>query len=338
MNHCVISLIYNEYIFIKHLLPYYYKKNTVTNNAFYNVTTIPSSSSAYKMTDKNSRTYTEFQLDRNDRGSVTINLKSSTAVTSSAIISLLDANVALPNSVEVSAVVNGQSKKLLAKSKMLNQTIRFPKTTSKDWKITFTYAQPLRINELKLVEEDPDKSNSQFVRFLAQPDKNYRLYFDSDRYVSVNLGESGNLYSNEDVLTLATIPSKANPFYTKADIDKDGIPDIFDNCVSIANKDQTDINNNNRGDACEDFDKDGITNDKDNCPNDPNRNQRDVDGDGIGEVCDTEESRITEKHKWIPWLGIIFALIVIIVLFVITAKSKESPESEEEQAHDEQIE
>jgi|SaaInlStandDraft_5_1057022.scaffolds.fasta_scaffold03102_3 hypothetical protein len=25
MNHCVISLIYNEYIFIKHLLPYYYK-------------------------------------------------------------------------------------------------------------------------------------------------------------------------------------------------------------------------------------------------------------------------------------------------------------------------
>jgi len=139
-------------------------------------------------------------------------------------------------------------------------------------------------------------------------------------------------------LTLATIPSKANPFYTKADIDKDGIPDIFDNCVSIANKDQTDINNNNRGDACEDFDKDGITNDKDNCPNDPNRNQRDVDGDGIGEVCDTEESRITEKHKWIPWLGIIFALIVIIVLFVITAKSKESPESEEEQAHDEQIE
>ena len=52
-----------------------------------------------------------------------------------------------------------------------------------------------------------------------------------------------------------------------------------------------------------------VVNSQDNCVNEPNRNQRDTDSDGIGDVCDQEESRITEKYPWIPWLGIGFEIV-----------------------------
>jgi len=110
--------------------------------------------------------------------------------------------------------------------------------------------------------------------------------------------------------------------YVIADIDEDGIPDIYDNCVSTKNSNQEDIDNNGRGDDCEDFDKDGLMNIDDNCINNPNRNQQDIDGDGIGDVCDFEESRFTEKYKWIPWVGISFAGIILIILFALVIKSK----------------
>jgi len=303
------------------------------------VTTSPFVSNSYKIIDNNQSTYTEFDLDKNDQGIVKISLESSVPVTSSAMVVLLDKNIALPTSVDISAAVDNVSKRVLAKSKMSQQTIRFPKTTAKEWEITFTYAQPLRINELRLIQENADVDTDQSLRFLAQPGRNYRIYFNPDRFVTTKTSEAGNLYANEDVLLLNSVASLSNPDYVQSDLDKDGIVDIYDNCVSISNPDQEDINGNGRGDVCDDFDKDGIINAKDNCINNPNKNQIDSDGDNIGDACDVEESRITEKYKWIPWLGIVFALGVIISLFIITARSKEKPiEREEEEVDDRHLE
>ncbi|MDP2812499.1 MAG: thrombospondin type 3 repeat-containing protein, partial [bacterium] len=304
-------------------LPYFYKKNTIINDVNYYATTIPSAASSYYMVDKNLNTYTEFVLDKDDKGTVTITLRSSSPITSSAIMVLLDKNIALPTSVELSALVDYQFKKLLAKSSMPQQTIRFPETTSSQWEMSFTYAQPLRINEIRLVQESPDKSSNQSLRFLAQPGRSYRVYFDSDRASATTTSEAGNLYSDEGVLILNVLPSLKNPLYIQSDLDNDALPDVHDNCVSVYNQDQEDLDGNGRGDACDDFDRDGVINDEDNCKNDPNINQRDTDRDKIGDVCDVEESRITEKYKWIPWLGIIFALVVIGSLFIITARSKD---------------
>ena len=104
-------------------------------------------------------------------------------------------------------------------------------------------------------------------------------------------------------------------------MDEDSVPDFVDNCVSVANQDQEDIDGNRRGDACDDYDRDGFLNSEDNCPNNPNYDQLDTDSDEIGDVCDEEESRFTEQYPWIPWVGMGIAGAVLVVLFVLTARS-----------------
>ena len=76
------------------------------------------------------------------------------------------------------------------------------------------------------------------------------------------------------------------------DTDSDGVPDVDDNCPSVANPAQTDTDGDGIGDACDselDTDGDGISNNVDNCPSVANPDQRDTDGDGIGDACDTPD-------------------------------------------------
>ena len=64
-------------------------------------------------------------------------------------------------------------------------------------------------------------------------------------------------------------------FYTfSADIDDDGTPNADDNCVLVANPDQTDFDGDGMGDIC------------DNCIMLANADQRDTDADGYGNRCD----------------------------------------------------
>ncbi|MDA9129018.1 thrombospondin type 3 repeat-containing protein [Candidatus Gracilibacteria bacterium] len=82
---------------------------------------------------------------------------------------------------------------------------------------------------------------------------------------------------------------RPNIYYTQktSDTDSDTIQDLYDNCVNIANSDQTDINQNSIGDVCEfDRDSDGVPDEIDNCRNIANPNQEDSDRDSIGNMCD----------------------------------------------------
>ncbi len=300
--------------------PYYFKQETFGIPV--ELTAEGDSFLVRKMVDENLDTYAQFDLPAESQGEVEIVLSTREKITSSALAVLLDDYVALPNSIEIKArQEDGRDVIVVARSKMNEQTIRFPKTTSDRWTIRFAFGQPLRIRELRLVQDGVKESSSSYLRFLAQPDHAYRIYFDSDRWSLPPVGEAGDLRLDRDVLKIDPTQKFVNPVYQMADSDRDGVPDIRDNCVLFGNPEQEDLDNNGRGDVCDDFDKDGVLNVKDNCPNLPNFDQRDSDGDNLGDVCDGVESRLTERHKWVPWAGIGFAAIVLVVLFVYTAKS-----------------
>lgn len=301
--------------------PHFFKQETSVSETPVSAVTNPGINNEWFMVDGNVQTYSDFPLPENTQGHTQIILTSTKPIISSALTILLDNNVALPTSIQIRALVNGQNKIVLASKGMSQNTIRFPRTESNNWTVDLTFGQPLRISELRLIQENVTKTNSRFVRFLAQPEHTYRIYFDPDRQSTPPVGESGNLAFTSEVLVVPSVSSKNNPNYIIADVESDGIPDIRDNCVSLANPDQKDVNNNGRGDACDDFDQDGLINAKDNCPNNPNREQQDADSDGIGDACDKEESRVTERHTWIPWIGIGFAALVLIVLLALTAKT-----------------
>ncbi|MFA6520347.1 MAG: thrombospondin type 3 repeat-containing protein [Candidatus Paceibacterota bacterium] len=242
-------------------------------------------------------------------------------VEASSLYFTLDNYVALPQTISISAVVDDRDYIVQREARPQSGYVVFPKTKSDVWKISFNYAQPLRITELKINDLSQVKKLTG-LRFLAQPGKSYKVYFFADRYASYPVKESGDLYSDKGVVRLGASNDILNPEYKPADNDEDSIPDLVDNCVSVANTDQKDSDKDFLGDACEDYDRDGVVNVKDNCPDMPNLSQLDTDADKIGDVCDGLDNRVTERMPWLPWVGIGVAVGVIFGLFVVAFKHK----------------
>lgn len=272
------------------------------------------------LTDGNVKTSVDYLLDENQSGTAVIRLQSDEMIESSSIYLGLDKNVALPTSVSVTAFVDGYAQQtILAPIRPTSRTISFPKIRAKEWTITVQYVQPLRINEITLVQDSVESSVKKSIRFLAQPGSSYMVYHDADRSFGITTLERGNLSDGGDVRMLSPVQSVKNTLYVQADQDGDGIPDTRDNCPRVENQSQTDIDGNGKGDDCDDFDRDGIMQSVDNCSNLTNAQQYDTDGDGIGDACDDEESRFTEKYAWVPWVGMGVAALVIATLFMLVA-------------------
>ncbi|MFB6263686.1 MAG: thrombospondin type 3 repeat-containing protein [Bradymonadaceae bacterium] len=73
------------------------------------------------------------------------------------------------------------------------------------------------------------------------------------------------------------------------DSDGDGIDDADDNCAKTPNPKQSNLDGDDKGNACDtDRDGDGTPDSGDNCPDKPNADQRDADGDGKGDPCDLD--------------------------------------------------
>lgn len=284
------------------------------------------------LVDDDFSTGVRFELPEEGEGSVNLILRTSGApVLSSSLTLNLTDHVALPTSIEIRAydAVSGVDRIVLSQTRMTSEQIEFIPTTASVWYISLRYAQPLEIMEAKLLQDDPERTRTRNVRFLAQPQSTYSIYYDADRTTQTyGYGESGDLMSDSGVIQVSALPPTRNNVYIPADVDGDGVQDIYDNCVMTTNTNQTDIDGNGRGDVCDDFDRDGRINSEDNCINFPNRDQLDEDGDGIGNVCDTEESRLTERLPWVPWVGMGIAGIVIVSLFLIVALRPVKPRSE----------
>lgn len=303
--------------------PYYLKQNTIAVPV---VASADGIGDAHFVTDGKIETFTEFPVSLDEPSTVEILFTASKPITASSLTILLDNNVALPNYIALEATTGRSSKVVIAEKQLTSTSVVFPKTTATTWKLRLKHIQPLRISEISFLQEN-QVPVERTLRFLAQPQTSYRVYFDPDRSISVPVGESGNLAGAENILSIPQPAPQINIRFKKSDSDGDTIPDILDNCISVKNKDQADTNDNKRGDACDDFDFDGLKNIDDNCPGNPNLDQRDSDSDSVGDACDDDESRITERLTWLPWLGIGIASLVVIGLFAMLARKKKDPPS-----------
>ena len=281
------------------------------------------------LVDQDPATSETFPVPAADSSMVELFVEGEDDFTASSLVLDLAENVALPVRIQVKAEVAGEEMIVLASSVPKRSLILFPETTASDWIITLEYVQPLRINELSFVQRDVQSQVENTVRFLAQPNRAYNIYLDPEIHVALPTVETGNLADDSEVISVERSSALiSNETFEFADSDGDTVPDQIDNCVSIANPEQTDINDNERGDVCDDFDRDGIMNIDDNCQDQPNRNQADEDGDGIGDVCDEEESRVTEKYEWIPWVAMGGAITFFLLLFWIMTRRMSEQTSE----------
>lgn len=292
-----------------------------THSAKFSVSALVDEGIAPALVDGDILTEVEFSIRDDDmERRADIRLSSSERVSLSGITLDLAPYASLPRTVEIRTIQGGVEKVILARSSVSSRTIRFPEETATEWILSFSYAQPLRIREISFFEERARFIQARSLRFLARPRESYKIFFGADRDVPFSLGESSDFSDDRDVLRLIEPETLPNTLYIPADTDRDGVRDLLDNCVDMSNADQSDQNENGRGDVCDDYDKDGIVNGVDNCPDNPNRTQTDTDGDRKGDVCDMEENRITEKYAWLPWIAIMAVGVLVGILFVATVR------------------
>ncbi len=309
---------------------------SVENRSALNIVSVsssPSVTNANVMTDGSYETASEFPItEQGVVGTVQIILTASSPVTTSALAFSFPQYVTNPETISIEVEKNGVREYVVAQKRFQGAQVTFPETTASRWTVTLTHSQPLRISEIKFAQNRESLSSHEKIRFLAQPGHAYMVYINPDiPNARVDVAYRGsNLALNRDIHYGSVIyPILPNEQFRPSDTDNDSIPDIYDNCPRVPNPDQADTNRNGVGDVCDDFDKDGHSNVNDNCPNHPNPDQRDTDGDGIGDVCDTEESRFTEKNKWVPWVGIGIAGITFGLLIFMAFKMK-APDQQEE--------
>jgi hypothetical protein len=301
--------------FIPSYLNYYQVNNLISYSVLSNNGILSS------LNDGSYTSCVDFDLPINSSvNKVRLTFKYDREISSNAFYLSVDNYVTLPVSISIRAMDGDIEKVVLAPTNNFGHSISFPKTSSKTWIVEMAYIQPLRLCEVSFEQNNIKQNISNSVRFLAEKDNSYQIYFDADRSVGVSYEEGANLSNDFGVLKLSSVSMKSNLLFKLSDIDNDNVPDINDNCVSVSNPDQSDLDKNGRGDACDDYDKDGIINSKDNCQNVPNRDQIDTDADGIGDKCDKQEGRITERLPWLPWFGFVFAAFVVLFLVYLTIK------------------
>ncbi|MBT4147878.1 hypothetical protein HOE49_01210 [Candidatus Peregrinibacteria bacterium] len=275
------------------------------------------------LVDGDRTTVAEFNLDE-DGGQAFVVIEFPKMLKSSSLSLELDSHVALPHKISIQAEVDGEWITVLANTKPYQTLVTFPQRTAEKWRIKFSHSQPLRLRELTFSDDTTQsKFTGDTVIWLARPGETYQLYADAATYKRIKTGESGDLLSDPEEIEETTISKgKPNPLFTEPDDDEDGVPNYLDNCMSVSNASQVDIDDNGSGDDCDDYDRDGVINSKDNCQEYANSNQKDTDGDDIGDACDDEESRITESNPWIPWLAMGIAALAVFGLIIHTLRKK----------------
>jgi|GEM_PF-5600268 len=179
--------------------------------------------------------------------------------------------------------------------------------------IMFHTSNLFALSEVRAYSDTTIEQQTNAVLFV-EPNSEYKIYVDP--YFGATQSEASTRPLNTDKATKTIVPESKqdNPLF-RDDYDADGLSDSVDLCPRVADASNADIDNNGRGDICEDKDQDGKVTAKDNCPSVYNPNQNDVDADGLGDACDTNDSRTTENMPYL--MGLLFVSVAGVLLWLI---------------------
>ncbi len=303
------------------ILPTYIRSWATTTFTPYTVTTEVGDGAL--LTDQSPATGITFALPESRTGLATLLISPESEMTLSGVTLTFGRNVTPPTYIEIRGRdASARETILLSRTKYSGASIYFIPTKVSELLVYLEYGQPLEVTELRVTEENPPMKTLRAVRFLAQPGVPYTLFMNPDSAVSVPYQDESNLRGSTGVHALTSVTPSGNSLFIPRDGDGDTVPNVSDNCPTIANPDQRDVDGNRIGDVCDDYDKDGHINDKDNCASIANNDQADTDGDGEGDACDTYENRFTERLPWVPWVGMGLAGLVLVGLFVTVLRQQ----------------
>lgn len=104
------------------------------------------------------------------------------------------------------------------------------------------------------------------------------------RLFQFSLNSSDSEDASDHFLIIADLAAAGN----LTDSDGDGVPDLYDNCVSLANEDQSDFNSDGLGDACSDSDGDGLSDAVELTLFMTDPDDADSDGDGVNDAVELQ--------------------------------------------------
>ncbi|MBD3218033.1 MAG: hypothetical protein GF310_07120 [candidate division Zixibacteria bacterium] len=143
-----------------------------------------------------------------------------------------------------------------------------------------------------LVDTDGNGNTDHFVTAIGYDDSKMEYaclntwdydihWFD---FVAIQPGASWGIYGLTLLDWIGCVDSDGDGF---GDAGVPNNPCDIDNCPDVYNPDQSDVDSDGLGDACDpDADDDGLLNENDNCPLHANSGQEDFDQDGFGDLCD----------------------------------------------------
>lgn len=176
-----------------------------------------------------------------------------------------------------------------------------------------------RVSELYMLGDRQQDRFDELV-FFAEEGKTYVL-FTGPSFGQENFSPQTSLPLNTDTQTpLFDLPESSPYAGYNNDYDADGLTDTQDLCPRTVDAQNLDVDNNGRGDVCEDPDQDGFMSHKDNCPYIYNPAQKDSDQDGEGDDCDGVENRFTENQDFL--LYVVFGLAILLLGYLVVKSLK----------------
>lgn len=281
--------------------------------------------------DNKSQTFLTFDSAENFH---TVSFQNNAQETLNGFETQLSADTLSPLKITIEAQLSPEGEwKKIVNNQPYRSYIKFPAITPTAIKVIYESPNLLHISEFKPMTPEIESYKKNKIIFYGREGQSLILWSDPDfgqDQIPVSPTTS-NSYKIDQATPIFDLPAnQANPIYNP-DFDKDGLIDSQDLCPKSYDPENTDLDNNQRGDVCEDPDQDGITSEYDNCPFEVNRDQSDQDADGVGDVCDKEESRYTEQSNY--WMKISFGVMILALFFLIirsALKKEEAPAEENE--------